>query len=262
MAYATSQGFWNAFAPDKSGGQTKCTVNNGPLNVRSQPQGDVVETLAQGATLAISNNKQNGWVELNAPTKGWVYEQYIDCGVKATVAKTQATPTPEETQANPTPKETKATPTPTESPSPKESPDKIKSAIENTKRLAGAAQKYQQGNLDGAIADVESILAENPSFKEAQTQIDNWKKAKAQFDKVQTAYNEGRYVDVLRDASGVNFPGNPYLEEKLNQLVQEATKRKNETEGNQTEKREEGQPDKQTQETPSDNSTPEPDKSP
>ena len=271
MAYATSQGFWNAFAPGKSGGKTNCIVNNGPLNVRSQPQGDVVDTLAQGATLAISNNKQNGWVETNAPTKGWVFEQYIDCSGKAKVAKTQATPAPEETEATPTPKETKATPTPKEtkagstpkeSPSPKESPDKIKSAIENTKRLAAAAQKYQQGNLDGAIADVESILAENPSFKEAQVQIEQWKKVKAQFDRVQQAYNEGRYVDVLRDASGVNFPGNPYLEQKLNELVQEASKRKNETEGNQTEKTEQEQPPQQTQETPSDNSTPEPDKSP
>ncbi len=271
MAYATSQGFWNAFSSGKSGEQTNCTVNNGPLNVRSQPQGDVVDTLAQGATLAISNNKQNGWVEINGPTKGWVFEQYIDCGGKATVAKTQATPTPEETEANPTPEETKATPTPKEtkasstpkeSPSPKESPDKIKSAFENGKILAAAAQKYHQGKLDEAIADVESILAENPSFKEAQTQIEQWKKAKAQFDKVQTAYNEGRYVDVLRDATGVNFSGNPYLEEKLNQLVQEATKRKNETEGNQEEKTEEGQPSQQTQETPSDNPTPAPDKSP
>ena len=270
MAYATSQGFWNAFAPRKSEVQTNCIVSSGPLNVRSQPQGDVVDSLAQGATITISNNKQKGWVEINAPTKGWVFEQYIDCSGKATVAKTkanptpeetEATPTPEETKANPNPKETKATPNPKESPSPKESPDKAKSAIENAKILAGAAQKYQEGKLDEAIADVESVLAENPSFKEAQTQIEQLKKAKAQFDKVQTAYNEGRYVDVLRDATGVNFPGNPYLEEQLNKLVQEA-KRKNEAEGNQKGKTEEGQPEQQTQETPSDNSTPAPEQSP
>ncbi len=275
MAYATSQGFWNAFSQGKSEGQTKCTVGNSSLNVRSEPNTNtdenIIKTLTPGESLAISNNKRDGWVEIDGPTKGWVFEEYIDCSGKATVAKTkatpateetEATPAPEETKATPTPKETKASSTPKESPSPKESPDKTKSAIESARILAAAAQKYREGNLEGAIADVESILEENPSFQEAQTQIDNWKKAKAQFDRVQQAYNEGRYVDVLRDASGVNFSGNPYLEQKLNELVQEATKRKNETEGNQTEKTEQEQPLQQTQETPSENPTPEPDKSP
>lgn len=271
MAYATSQGFWNAFWQDKSEGQGKCIVSNGPLNVRSQPQGNVVDTLAQGATLAVSNNKQNGWVEINAPTKGWVFEEYIDCSGNAKLAKTPANPIPEETEVTPTPEETKATPKPKEtqdsakpkqSPSPKESPDKTKSAIENARILAAAAQKYQQGDLDGAIADVESILAENPSFKEAQAQIEQWKKVKGQFDRVQKAYDEGRYLDVLSEASKIKLPEQTKLEQKLNQLVQEATKRKNEAEGNKEEKSEEVAPQQQTQETPSDNTTPAPEPSP
>ncbi|HAX84913.1 MAG TPA: serine/threonine protein kinase [Cyanobacteria bacterium UBA11370] len=231
MAYVSSRGLWNAISSGvgNSDETERCTVVGDKLNVRSQPNGDIVSLVKKGTTLTTIGTGQNGWVEISSPSKGWVYQKYINC--------TSAEPTIAQTKPSPTRVETTPSPTPIQTPKPTKSPDKPKPADNDVRTLVKAAEKYQQGNLKEAIADAQSILPTSPAFKEAQAKIEQWEQewsdAKTKFDKIQQAYDEGRYVDVLIYASDSNFPEQRYWREKLNQLIRDASKRKAETEANQ-----------------------------
>ncbi|MBE9125477.1 MULTISPECIES: protein kinase domain-containing protein [unclassified Coleofasciculus] len=231
MAYAIRQSSLGAFGD----GVGTCTVAVGVLNVRSQPQGSVVDTVSKGTKLALTGTEQNGWAEISSPAKGWVFKerQYIDCtSANPTVAQTQPSPTPVETQPSPV-----VINTPAPKPSPEKPKDKPKPADNGDSKLTTAAEKYQQGKLDEAIADAQSVLPSSPAFEEAQKKIGEWQQewseAKAKFNNIQQAFDEGRYVDVIIYASDSNFPEQRYWREKLNDLVRKATQRKADTEGNQ-----------------------------
>ncbi|HBB31927.1 MAG TPA: serine/threonine protein kinase [Cyanobacteria bacterium UBA8803] len=234
MAYASSQGLFSGIGnliSDRNQ-MGSCKVVAGVLNVRSEPGGSVLDTVTKGTSLALTGKEQKDWVEINSPMKGWVFNdsQYIDCNsATPTIAQTEPSPTPVKTQPSPTPDET---PTPTT----EKSPDQPKPVDNSAKILAKAAEKYQQGKLDEAIADAQSVLPDSPAFKDAQDQIEQWQQewsdAKAKFERIEQAYKEGRYIDVLIYASDSNFPEQRYWREKLNQLVQDAMKRKDEAESN------------------------------
>lgn len=236
MAYGIRQGM--------SGGMARgtCTVTVQGLNVRSNPNATIVGTVNKGTKLTLTGTKQGDWVEIRSPQQGWVFDQYLDCSSKTiaeqpespTPVETQPSPTPEETQPSPTPVESKPSPspepTPTPTPPPQKSPDQPK-PDNGAKVLTKATEEYQKGNLDRAIAAAQSVLPSSPAFEDAQKKIETWQKewgeAKAKFDKIQQAYNEGRYVDVIIYAADSDFPEQRYWREKLNELVRKATQRKN-----------------------------------
>ena len=240
MAYVSSQGLFNGIRDSfaKNDGTERCTVIVDNLNVRSGPgkQNQAIDNVNKGNRLILTGNKQNGWVEINSPMKGWVFggSQYINCNA--------ANPPIAQTKPSPTPVETKASPTPIKSPTPRKSPDQPKPVNNNNNnnddlsKLVKAAEKYQQGDLKGAIADAQSILPDSPAFKDAQANIERWEKewsdAKNKFDQIQQAYQESRYLDVVIYATDTNFPEQRYWREKLNQLVWEARKRQAEIESN------------------------------
>ncbi|HBL12008.1 MAG TPA: serine/threonine protein kinase, partial [Cyanobacteria bacterium UBA11162] len=72
-----------------------------------------------------------GWVEISSPSKGWVYQKYINC--------TLAEPTIAQTKPSPTRVETTASPTPIQTPKPDKSPDKPKPVDNDVRTLVKAA---------------------------------------------------------------------------------------------------------------------------
>ncbi|MEQ9238487.1 protein kinase domain-containing protein [Coleofasciculus sp. E2-BRE-01] len=256
MAYGIRQGM--------SGGMARgtCTVTAQGLNVRSNPNADKVGIVERGTKLTLTGSKQGNWVEIRSPQQGWVFDQYLDCAVD-TIAEQPASPTPVETQPSPTPVESKPSPSPEPTPTPKKSPDQPQD--NGAEVLTEATEEYQQGNLDKAIAAAQSVLPSSPAFEDAQKKIETWQKewseAKTKFDKIQQAYNEGRYVDVIIYAADSDFPEQRYWREKLNDLVRKATQRKNQGDTNQetppsSEQSNPQNPKPETKEPTGDNSVP------
>ena len=229
MAYGIRQGMSGGMA------QGTCTVTAQGLNVRSNPNAAIVGTVNKGTKLTLTGSKQGDWVEIRSPKPGWVFGKYVDCSTVDTIAEQPANPTPVETQPSPTTVETKPSPSPEPTPTPEKSP--VQPQDNGAEVLTEAAQEYQQGNLDKAIAAAQSVLPSSPAFEDAQKKIETWQKewgeAKAKFDKIQQAYNEGRYVDVIIYAADSDFPEQRYWREKLNDLVRKATQRKNQGDTNQ-----------------------------
>jgi serine/threonine-protein kinase len=214
---------------DRSTSPESCRVTAGLLNVRSGPGGNVVETVKQGTNLALTGKADNGWVEIRSPVRGWVFNesQYIDCRV--------ARQTPPQTTASQTPVET-PTPKPA-TPKPKPVTPKPKPVDNGSKALAKAADQSQEGDWEKAIAIAKSIPAGSPTYQEAQAKIAQWEQelasAKAKIDKIQKALDEGRWDEVIIAATDPKFFEQRYWRDKVNQLVEEAKKRKAEAEANQ-----------------------------
>ena len=194
-----------------------CTVATGQLNVRSKPgtQNAIINSLKQETKLTLTGAEQNGWVEISSPAKGWVAQNLINCN--------STKPAPIE--------EAKATPTPIKTSTPKPIPVKPKPPAENdTDKLAKAEEKYKNGDLIGAINQAKDLIASgSASAKEAQTKIIQWQKdwtdAKAKYDQIQKALDEGRWDDVIR-AADPQLLEQSYWRDKLTQLIAEAQKRK------------------------------------
>lgn len=230
MAYAISDNGWlsNSSDPNKAqvvnGAQGSCTVVAAGLNVRSQPRSgnNVVDTVSQGTKLSLSGTEKNGWVEINSPLKGWVFndKQYIECN--------STSQQPVQAKASPAPPPV-VTSTP-KSPKPSIAPPKPKPTVDNgSDTLAKAADQYQSGNLDKALDFAKSIPANSPAYKDAQAKIAQWQQewstTKAKFDELQKALDEGRWNDVLKAATDPNFLGQRYWREKASQLIEEAKKK-------------------------------------
>jgi len=230
MAYGIRQGM-----SGQGMARGNCMVTAQALNVRSNPNAEVVGKVTKGTNVTLTGTRQGDWVEIRSPKAGWVFGKYVDCSTVDTIAEQPDTPTPVETQPSPTPVEAKPSPSPEPTPTPEKSPDQPKD--NGAEVLTEAAQEYQQGNLDKAIAAAQSVLPSSPAFEDAQNKIETWQKewgeAKAKFDKIQQAYNEGRYVDVIIYAADSDFPEQRYWREKLNDLVRQATQRKNQGDTNQ-----------------------------
>lgn len=70
--------------------------------------------------------------------------------------------------------------------------------------LVRAMEKYQEGNLDEAIALAKSVPNDSSAYQESVAAVQKWRsewsKASLQFQAVQDAFNEGRWQDVLEEA--------------------------------------------------------------
>jgi serine/threonine-protein kinase len=242
MSYAIRQGSFGALfrggnkhqVVDASKGA--CTVVAGGLNVRSGPGGTVVDTVPQGTSLALTGKQRNGWVEISSPVNGWVFNEskYVEC--------TSPGQTAVETAERQAPVETPVTQIPIETPPPKPVAPKPKPSVDvnkDSKNLAKAAEQYQNGDLNKAIEFAKSIPASSPAYQDAQAKIAKWQQewtsAKAKFDRVQKALDEGRWDQVLIEATDPKILEQRYWRDKFNQLIEEAKKRKAEAEASQQE---------------------------
>ena len=190
--------------------QETCKVSEGPLNVRSSPNARVVGSVKQGTILSVTGTARNGWVPISSPLRGWVFRKFIDCSSSAST-------TPQ------------STPTTTSKPS----PEKPKPAVDRGREIiAQATEKFQAGDLGGAIALVRSIPANSPAFGQAREALQewplNWSVAEGIYKDAQRAFEQGRWQDVI---AAVNDPGLPqikYWQDQLRQLAAQAEKKQNE----------------------------------
>ncbi len=90
--------------------------------------------------------------------------------------------------------------------------------------LAKAMEKYHGGDLDEAIALANSISSNSNLYSEAQSAIrewrQNWKTATEQFQMVEQAYKDNRWLDVLKEANKI--PDTSFWQEKIKLMVQHA----------------------------------------
>jgi serine/threonine-protein kinase len=196
--------------------QRSCTVITDTLNVRSGPgeNNDVVDTVYNGSSLVLTGVSKDNWVQISSPKNGWVSRKWISCN-----STKQA------------PVEAKATPTPVETPKPKPVVVKPKPPVDKgSDVLAKADEQYQNGDLEGAIAQAKKVIdSGSASAKDAQEKIIKWQKdwseAKAKYDRVQKALDEGRWDEVIRESVDPKLLQQSYWRERLNQLIEEAKKR-------------------------------------
>ncbi|MBD1878907.1 serine/threonine-protein kinase [Coleofasciculus sp. FACHB-T130] len=88
--------------------------------------------------------------------------------------------------------------------------------------LVTAKDKYQTGDVQGAIALAQSIPSESSIYPEAQATAREWSQewhtAAAQFQSAEQAFKESRWLDVLEAARKI--PKISYWQEKIAPLVQ------------------------------------------
>lgn len=218
LAYAIRQNSFPGGSNVVDGSQGSCTVKTNLLNVRSGPgtNQNVVNTVQKGTTLALTGSQQNGWVEINSPVQGWVFNgsQYVDCSLA-----NQRDPEPIASQP------------PVETPSPKPSPVKPKPVDNGAKDLEKAAEAYENGDLLGALKLAQGVISRGSEYRdEAVAKVAQWQKewaaAEAQFKQIQQAFNEGDWDKVLIHESDSGFPEQRYWREQLNKLIEEAKRRK------------------------------------
>lgn len=220
-AFAVQNGsFTSAFSGD-SKNQTidvanrNCTVVVASSNLRSQPgvENELLVSLPKGTKLTLTGVEENGWVEIKSPNKGWMAQNLIDCdSTKQAPIQAKATPTPTQKPPKPTPIAVK--------PQPAQPSD--------AEKLAKAEEKYKNGDLPGAIAQARDLIASgSASAQEAQNKIIKWQKdwseAKAKYDQVQKALDEGRWDEVIR-AVDPQLLQQSYWRDRLSQLIAEAKK--------------------------------------
>jgi serine/threonine-protein kinase len=225
-AFAVQKGSFTSALRGDGNNQTidvasrNCTVAARTLNVRSEPNGKVVNSVSKGNKLTLTGAERDGWVEINSPTEGWVYNDtpYIDCQPATPAIQAKATPKPVATPAKKPPK-----PTPVAvKPQPPQPSD--------AEKLAQAQEKYNNGDLQGAIAQAQVLIdSGSASAQEAKNKIIKWQKdwsdAKAKYDQVQKALDEGRWDEVIR-AVDPQLLQQSYWRDKLSQLIAEANKQK------------------------------------
>jgi serine/threonine protein kinase, bacterial len=214
--------------------QGSCTVVSGGLNIRSEPKGKVVQTVKKGTTLSLTGNQQNGWLEISSPVKGWVFQRgdLVDCSTRSEtpVETAKVNPQPVETTSSPKPFATIPTPKQVETPKPTRSTPAPKPVDDGAKTLDKAADKYESGDLQGAIADARKILPGSQAYEDAQAKIKKWQQdwaaAEAKYNELQQALNEGRWDKVIRATVDPKFLEQKYWQDKAKQLIEEAKKQK------------------------------------
>jgi serine/threonine-protein kinase len=173
-------------------------------------------------------------VQISTPKKGWVFNgsQYIKCTLanQTPVETVQVNPKPVETTVSPKPVETTVSQRPIETPQPKPSTTPPKPVDNSSKTLDTAADKYENGDLQGAIADAQKVLPGSEAYKEAQAKIQKWQQdwaaAEAKYNELQQALNEGDWKKVLITATDPKFFEQRYWQDRAKQLLEEAKKRK------------------------------------
>ncbi|MBD0301941.1 MAG: serine/threonine protein kinase [Tolypothrix sp. T3-bin4] len=97
-------------------------------------------------------------------------------------------------------------------------------AYSEAEALYKATEQYQAGNLEGAIALARSIPSNSNVYSEAQATIGEWQQqwevAAQRYQAVEKAFNENRWVDVLRTAAQV--PDILYWQSKSDKLANQA----------------------------------------
>ncbi|MBW4691692.1 MAG: SH3 domain-containing protein [Lyngbya sp. HA4199-MV5] len=178
---------------------TIATDPSPPLNVRSSPvvaPDNVVGTVRNGTRLSVVDRNE-GWLRINQPLEGWVYQD---------LTVTSCIPTTAQADAN--------TPVMQDN---------------GMSILAEATERYQAGDLNAAIALAQTIPTNSAASQAAKGAINqwqrDWKTAEATFAEMQTAIAQKRWQDVLLKVQ--TFPDNRFWRTKLAPIVTVAIQQQN-----------------------------------
>ncbi|AFZ24553.1 serine/threonine protein kinase [Cylindrospermum stagnale PCC 7417] len=223
-------------------------VVEGNSNVRSEPSainsGTIVKTITKDTKFEVTGRRtKRGWVEvkLNSGRLAWANSdvitnnnQWVSClrdkdiGVQtvddSSLIATRSVPKPQ-------PKSSVVIPTPEiseNSTSDSGNSEAAKPADNSAQIVQQARQKYESGDLLGAIATLRSIPANAASgIKETAKIIDQWQqdwaKAEALSNEINTAIDQGQWDKVLayRD-NPEKLPNIKYWRDKLDPLFKQA----------------------------------------
>lgn len=198
-------------------------------NIRSEPSintRNIIRKVPKDTGFPVTGKRtKQGWVELkfNSDDSAWAHsdvikngEQWITClRDKSIAVKTVdgngliATPQPKPVIKN----EGKIKPT--------------DNAQGDDKAVEKARDKYESGDLDGAIAILESLAPNQQGVKEAREMINQWQKdwAKAEdfFNDVNTAISQGKWDKVQEYQKNPDkLPDTDYWRQKVAPLFQQA----------------------------------------
>ncbi len=190
------QGLGIALKPSAKVCNTIATDPSPPLNVRSSPvvaPDNVVGTVRNGTRLSVVDQNE-GWLRINQPLEGWVYQNLtVTSCISAKEAAIAAS-------------------------------DTVSTADNGLTILAAATERYQAGDLNGAIALAQSIPASSAAVQPAKGAVNqwqhDWKTAETELAVAQKALNEGRPQDVLSRVR--TFPENRFWRAQLTPIVKAA----------------------------------------
>ena len=227
-------------AANFTGNQTaanKClAVVAGNSNVRSEPSSinsdNILRKVGDNTGFEVSGKRtKGGWVEvkINSGDLAWAHrevitnnEQWVSClrdkGIAINTVDDRNLIT-----ARPIPQ-----PKPQPTPEVVETPNQSESSDDSEKIIAEAKQKYESGDLRGAIALLRSIPGHASSgFKQTVAMINQWQKdwAKAEdlFNDINKAIDNGEWDKVLDYKNhSEKLPDTQYWRNKIQPLFEQA----------------------------------------
>ncbi|GAB1538071.1 hypothetical protein NUACC21_07280 [Scytonema sp. NUACC21] len=226
---------------DTTSAQMCLAVVKENVNLRSEPSNiseSVVKTTTEDSHFEVTGLRtKRGWVQikLDPKTSAWVHSDAIkdrDGWVGCLRDKGIAVKTEDDDDlitSRPVPK-AKHKPVVNVTPSPSsELPEKSqnKSADDTSKMLEQARKKYESGDLQGAIALLQSATSNSPPVKETTEMVTQWQKdwakAEALFKDVDTALAEGQWDKVLSYKDRPEkLPNIQYWRNKIEPLFKQA----------------------------------------
>jgi Bacterial SH3 domain len=169
---------------------TIATDPSPPLNVRSSPvvaPDNVVGTVRNGTRLSVVDRNE-GWLRINQPLDGWVYQDLTVTSCISAGAQANASAPADDNGMS---------------------------------VLAQATERYQAGDLDGAIALAQTIPASSAASQAAKGAVNQWQRdwqtAETTFAEMQQAIAQRRWQDVLSRVQA--FPDNRFWRAKLTPIV-------------------------------------------
>ncbi len=212
--------------------QASCTATIAAnSNVRSEPStytnNNIVQKVSKDTPFLVTGKRTNkGWVELkiNSGDSGWAHPNVIKNGDEwVTCLRDQsiAVKTVDGSGLIATPVSTEPVIKNEETIKPVENVKQDDKAVEKAK------EKYESGDLDGAIAILETLAPNDKRVKEGREMIDQWQKdwtkAEGFFNDVNTAISQGKW-DKVQDyqKNPDKLPDTKYWQKKVEPLFQQA----------------------------------------
>ena len=211
--------------------QTDCAATIAAnSNVRSEPStytNNIVKKVSKDTQFFVTGKRTTkGWVEIkiNAGDSAWAHSDVIKNGeewVTCLRDRSIAVKTVDGSGLI-------ATPVPTQPIIKNEENIKpTENAKQDDKAVEKAKEKYESGDLDGAIAIIETLAPDNKNVKQAREMIDQWErdwgKAEGFFNDVNTAISQGKW-DKVQDyqKNPDKLPDTKYWRQKVEPLFQQA----------------------------------------
>ena len=213
--------------------QANCTATIAAnSNVRSEPStytnNNIVKKVSKDTRFLVTGKRtKKGWVELkiDAGDSAWAHSNVIKDGdewITCLRDRSIAVKTVDGSGLI-------ATPVPTAEPIIKneETIKPVENAKQDDEAVEKAKEKYESGDLEGAIAILETFAPNNNSVKEARELMTQWQKdwdkAEGFFNDVNTAISQGKWEKVQDYQKNPDkLPDTKYWRKKVEPLFQQA----------------------------------------